>query len=423
MRLSRSLSANLAFVVVFAGAAARAGNDDEIPIGSEASMTGAAVTAMVQDGAAGYYNPAGLANSDRPTLDVAADCYGFRLARSPDLLSSSEGEESAARAIDWVLVPSMVTYTRTIMDKWQASFGVFLPRASDMIFRADLERETGARWQVATRYEQSDYNYVLAAATRLHPSVRVGGSLIGVYMASVESLQVGGGAESGPAFTYARLEDLSLYGLAIGAGVQWDVFDKVVVGASARTPTLAPLRSVDRSELAMVSDQNGDTTLRSENSTETLWGTAWTSPSRFRLGVAYRIAQGWLSVDGDVATPLVVEYAEDRDWNYNVRAGGVLPLTDNIEVGAGVFTDRSPHRQTPVDFYGGTVGVRVGQDHAVDGARQLTFATTLAGRYAYGTGEMQGASVPTEDVDDWGPTGVRVRYHEMSLVIGGTVYF
>lgn len=423
MRLCRTLPPRLMLLLACHAGAANAGNDDEIPIGSEASMTGAAVTATVQDGAAGYYNPAGLANSDRPTLDVAADCYGFRLATSPDLLSSAEGEESAARAIDWVLVPSMVTYTRTIMEKWQASFGVFLPRASDMLFRADLERDTGARWQVATRYEHSDYNYVLAMATKLHPSLRVGASLIGVYMASVESLQVGGGLEEGPGFTYARLKDLSLYGLAIGAGVQWDVLDNVVIGASARTPTFAPLRTVDSTELAMTSNEDGETLLRSENSTQTLWGAAWTSPARFRLGVAYRLARGWLSVDGDVATPLVVEYAEDRDLNYNVRAGGVLPVTDNIELGAGVFTDRSPYRSAPVDFYGGTVGVRIGQDHAVDGARQLTFATTLAGRYAYGTGEMQGASVPTEDVDDWGPTGVRVRYHEMSLVIGGTVYF
>jgi len=36
---------------------------------------------------------------------------------------------------------------------------------------------------------------------------------------------------------------------------------------------------------------------------------------------------------------------------------------------------------------------------------------------------MKGARVPTDEVDDWGPTGVRVRYHEMSAVIGGTVYF
>lgn len=423
MRLSRTLSAKLALLVAFAASAAQAGNDDEIPIGSEASMTGAAVTATVQDGAAGYYNPAGLANSDRPTLDVAADCYGFRLAKSPDLLSSAEGEESAARAIDWVLVPSMVTYTRTIMNRWQVSFGVFLPRASDMIFRADLERDTGARWQVATRYEHSDYNYVLAAATKLHPSLRVGGSLIGVYMAGVESLQVGGGLEEGPGFTYARLKDLSLYGLAAGAGVQWDVSENVVVGASARTPTLAPLRTIENTELAMVSTEDGQTVIESENTNQTLWGVAWTNPAQFRLGVAYRLDRGWLSVDGSAATPLVIEYAEDRDWNYNVRAGGVLPVTDNIEVGAGLFTDRSAHRRAPVDFYGGTLGVRVGQDHAVDGARQLTFATTLAGRYAYGTGEMQGAKVPTEDVDDWGPEGVRVRYHELSLVIGGTVYF
>jgi len=423
MRPSRSFLPKIAVALTFASGVARAGNDDEIPIGSEASMTGAAVTATVQDGAAGYYNPAGLANSDRPTLDVAADCYGFRLARSPDLLTNAEGEESPARAIDWVLVPSMVTYTRTV-GGWQASVGIFLPRASDMIFRAELEGDAGARWQVATRYEHSDYNYTLSAATKLHPSVRVGGSLIGVYMASVESLQVGGGLEDGPGFTYSRLKDLSLYGIAIGAGVQWDAMKNLVIGASARTPTLAPLRSVDNTELAMVSDQNGDTSLQSENSTQTLWGAAWTSPARFRLGAAYRFdVGGWLSVDGDVATPLVVEYADDREWNYNVRVGGVYPVTENIELGAGVFTDRSAQRASPVDFYGGTAGIRIGQDHAVDGQRQLTFATTLAARYAYGTGEMQGARVPTDEVDDWGPTGVRVRYHEMSAVIGGTVYF
>ena len=55
----RSLSPKLALAVALAAGVAEAGNDDEIPIGSEASMTGAAVTAIVQDGAAGYYKPAG----------------------------------------------------------------------------------------------------------------------------------------------------------------------------------------------------------------------------------------------------------------------------------------------------------------------------------------------------------------------------
>jgi hypothetical protein len=154
-----------------------------------------------------------------------------------------------------------------------------------------------------------------------------------------------------------------------------------------------------------------------------LWGAVWTAPARFRAGVAYRIEEGWLSVDGDVATPLALEYAEDREWNYNLRVGGVIPLSSELELGAGVFTDRSPTRETQVDFYGLTAGLRLGQNHTVEGARDLTFATTLAGRYAYGSGEMPGARVPTDDVDDWGPTGVRVRYHEMSLVVGGTVYF
>ena len=50
--------------LLWAGRAA-AGNDDQLPVGGEASIYGGAVIATVSDGAAGYHNPAGLAQSQR----------------------------------------------------------------------------------------------------------------------------------------------------------------------------------------------------------------------------------------------------------------------------------------------------------------------------------------------------------------------
>ena len=50
-------------------AAAWAGNDEGIPLGDDAALTGCTVAAMVSDGSSLFYNPAGLAGAERDQVD------------------------------------------------------------------------------------------------------------------------------------------------------------------------------------------------------------------------------------------------------------------------------------------------------------------------------------------------------------------
>ena len=59
------------FSVVLSPATAWAGNTDDVNAGLDVTLTGGAVVANVYTGASLWYNPAGIARSDKPTLELA----------------------------------------------------------------------------------------------------------------------------------------------------------------------------------------------------------------------------------------------------------------------------------------------------------------------------------------------------------------
>ena len=78
----RCLASAFAWLITIAaswlsGPVAYAGNDDGVLVGGQAALTGGAVTATTSDGTAAWYNPAGLAQLQRPSLDLNASVYGF----------------------------------------------------------------------------------------------------------------------------------------------------------------------------------------------------------------------------------------------------------------------------------------------------------------------------------------------------------
>ncbi|MCH2108283.1 MAG: outer membrane protein transport protein, partial [Polyangiaceae bacterium] len=218
-----------------------AGNADEIPVGSQASLVSAAVTATIADGAAGYYNPAGLAHNHRPTLDASASVYGIRLVNSTGLLEDQVGTKSDTDFIDWVLIPSAVAYTREVSPRLNLSFGVFVPRATDTVLRARLRTFDGAEWRNTARVENTDYHFTLSGGYAALPNLRLGASLVVIYSTQIESYQFAGG-QTGldtSTFGFSETYESSQYGMAMLFGVQWDITKDLVFGASVRTPTLS----------------------------------------------------------------------------------------------------------------------------------------------------------------------------------------
>jgi hypothetical protein len=158
------------------------------------------------------------------------------------------------------------------------------------------------------------------------------------------------------------------------------------------------------------------------------------TPVRVRFGGAVQIAEALLSLEGDVQSRLKDGDVDvDREFVWNLRAGGTLPVSERVRLGVGLFTDRASDRKNAagagqVDFYGATLGgeyqsVRWLESAGPDKPRAaLTFSTTAALRYAYGRGKFPGThlSMPDYAARD---NATDIDVHELTLHIGSGLYF
>ncbi|MCH2110518.1 MAG: hypothetical protein MK135_14445 [Polyangiaceae bacterium] len=413
--------------LTFTSPTAYAGNDEGIPVGSEASLVAAAVTATTADGSAGYYNPAGLAHMQRNTLDVTADVYGFRLVSSEGALSHSTGS-AAANGVDWVLIPSAATYTRRF-GKVVGSFGIFVPKTTDVLLRTTLYIENGPTWIATQREEATDTFYTLSAAWHLSPTVRFGFSAMGVYTAEVTSVQFSGGQE-GANNEFISLSDLSNtseYGLAFMAGIQVDLKHDLTFGASVRSPSLSLYRisqTTTISSTALVDAGNLTSNYDQEDSSEKGFVADVATPPKFRFGLAWQKEPWSVMLDADATPSLDRSFLSPRNWLINFKLGAKYRLSQTFSLGGGLFSDRSASVDRPVNFYGLTLGALYRHELEHDSKSPVTFGTTVAGRYAYGSGTGAGIEVPNLDPqEEILEIDSRTRIHELSLVLGGAVYF
>src|SRR6186713_2487527 len=113
-----------ASLVTSVAVSAHAGNDDGVLLGEQAMITGGAVTAIVSDGASAWFNPAGLGHAQRNQLDVTGSAYGLNVYKTESLLVLPDGSSADAKVTDWVLVPSVLSYTRELDEDTVVSFGL-----------------------------------------------------------------------------------------------------------------------------------------------------------------------------------------------------------------------------------------------------------------------------------------------------------
>ena len=153
--------------------------------------------------------------------------------------------------------------------------------------------------------------------------------------------------------------------------------------------------------------------------------------------MAYRLGRGWVAGEFDVQPALHrPEVDVDRKAVANARVGIFQPVLSSVALGAGLFTDRSPDvvRWSLLggggDFYGGTVGVEISNEHRLaptEPADSLLFSTVFALRYAFSSGSFGRAVGDSEGVNPVGAPfqsarGV-LRVHEVAIYVGSGLHF
>ena len=448
-RLTRSrLPALAVALALLAPAGARAGNDDGVLLGNEAAMSAGAVTAIVNDGSATWYNPAGIAAVDRDTLDLSGSATMLRIADTPALLqSAATGATANGGYYEFLGIPSAVTLVRRLDRTTAFSLGIFVPQLTGHTDRVSLaevvdrpapDPDYASRWQLTQQESSSTYYGGLTLGIALLPNVRVGFTLFGTYRSAAFSTQFAGGVtvDDAPfeAIGLMSMETLQSVSLEIGAGLQWDIMPGLTLGLAARTPGLMVGSLYRLTTTTIASDPDGlvfaptdEGMLRPQ--------LAVVTPARVRLGIAYRWAEGWVGIEGDFQHELrSPEVGIDREWVGGVRVGGRYWVDPQISIGAGLFTDLDATRtitgygDTQLDFFGGTFGVEVRNPHRLgegENASDIVFVNTFALRYAAGFGQIGGLrfSLPLGAEGAVEDVAVATQVHEISLHLGSALYF
>ena len=434
----------LALLALRAGHAA-AQNADGILLGMEAATTGGAVLATAGDPATAFYNPAGLAAVDGPSVQFSASAYSvstMRLGHFVDTTLPWTTAEQSVRASSLYSVPAVAAYGLRLRDGLGVAAGVWVPSHDVVAFASELRTEgpwaPGGSVTRAT-YEQHlslsqklDRTYFGAAAgMALRPGVRVGLSGFVTYDAAEEFVSLFAvattdspvPAERGATASVTSSGAPTQLAFRFGAGAQWEVSPALVLAFAAKTPSLAFARSGTVSTIA---------------SATSLLPVAPPAIAFVQdRGAPLRLAEPWrLSAGGAVAAGAWSLRAE-ADWQaavsgrqdvVNARLGALHRGAD-VRWGAGLFTDRSGADPgtgaLAVDFYGATAGVSL-RPWPVRAARRAGGAwdvwTSVAVRYATGRGEARGLAVAPLGGGGAPPTA-SVRVDDLTVSLGGLVRY
>lgn len=413
---------------------AHAGNDDAVLLGNQAMLTGGAVTAIVSDGASAWFNPAGLGHAQRNQLDVTGSAYGLNIYSTKSLLVLPDGSSADAKVTDWVLVPSVLSYTRELNEDTVVSFGLFVPRTNDFELRTgvtNLSQTVGAT--VTTIL--NEYDYSLAIARRFGSKLRIGATVAGIYLSRRDFTQVAAGTSGAvdqPFYTGSDYTTEGDYGLRMTLGVQWEPATNWALGISVQSPIFTGWSDVGSTVAAGAAGPQAGLSpfaLSGQQGVIGVWD--FTTPARLRAGVAYQLGATQLLLDADVSTPIELpqELPDatffNRNWVANARVGALHAVRPGLTLGGGVFTDLSGREQFKTQFAGAAFGVELESQHTADEQkRELTFSTTLGVRYAYGWGEVRGVRLTSDGAGfAQQPAAAPVTVHEIALNVGGGVDF
>lgn len=426
-----------------------AGNDDSILLGNDAALTGGAVVATVNDGSALWYNPAGLTRAGNDSVDVGASAFALRKYNIPRLIVADDGTRADASFTEFVTIPSALTYVRRINPRLSLGLGLFASQLYDFTLRSSFDVTEPSvdlrfRLQTVSSSEIARYHLAGGLGLQLSQKLSLGVALFGDYADFAQSQRQSADGSASGSLLFAQVSSAvvqqKVLGFHLRAGATYQPLPELAIALSVESPSVYFYRSSRVTSYASETDllaEGADPVLVSNplDDSQTHVELGLFAPVRVRLGGGLRLGRALVSLEADVQSKLRDRPLEvDREFVFNVRAGGTLAVGEHMRLGLGLFTDRASDRKDAtgagqIDYYGATVGAEyqnvrwLASDEPQPSKRSgLTFATTVALRYAYGTGKFPGVRLrmPSFDAEN---VATDIDVHELTLHIGSGVYF
>jgi len=446
--------------VLLSPATAAAGNADDVNAGLDVTLTGGAVVANVYTGASLWYNPAGIARSDKPTLELAGVTMNMQIIKNPGILTidTDPQAKSEGSGFNFTVIPQALTFTIVLKENLKLGVGLF----NSSIRREFLTEQVTSAAPAVDAYggRNSRVNLFhissgLAGEFGKKQKVLFGGAFdIVIATARTDSSLtlfyddgVAGQASDGQVKTQTG------FGFQLKAGFQWVPIPKVRIGLSIASPTylFAMLERfathTSQAPPAGTIDPDNPQFAAGSESRGGRGGWWGVDPGNLRFGVAYIGDWGWF--EGDLILHWRLREEElglDLRGFINGRLGTAFRVTKNIKLGLGAFTDFSqvdrlaqlPLATQKIDFFGVHLGflystqeVHPDKQAAAD-EEGLGISIAIGFRYAHGQGDTVGLLIPpTYDPGlpiDAQPDGIQAvavptKVHEIGLNFAAKVAF
>jgi len=413
--LARGLGLAAASAALAWPAASRASNPGLTPLGGEAAMSGA-VAAMGRDTGMAFYNPAGLGANRRGQFNMSSTMAVLRYRVIPDAfrveLPGGKSASAELSSLQPLVLSTSTIYTRYMGHGVTVGVGHF---ASNYDFYdysgavADTSSRSGLNYNARVQVDgwSTRHHFGPTVGWQLLPNLRLGASLFLTYEWRRDEgriwLRAGPSPELLNQNFIAGDIDLkrSTYAAEAVLGLQWEFVPKLHLGLAVHTPRLAAYERARKQSLvtgAVVREDDSQATLFQFDGDPGAARRGRIAPLKLVLGLAYELRRerGWVSVEGDYSPQLLLPRNEvNLRHNFNARVGARVRASEFIFVGVGLFTDRTPERaitdfpQFNLDYYGGSGGLELRRPYKLgqnERARDIVFTTSLAVRYAWGTG-------------------------------------
>lgn len=369
-------------------------------VGNRAAGLGGAYTALSDDPAGCYYNPAGIAFSPYISLSASVNAFSTSTKTYKNAMRDVNGN-----TLDWEqesssLLPNFFGMVRKFgPGKLGLSYAVpdSIRRQQNQAFhniKSYLPDNPIETYRININDNDETYLFGPSYAYKLTDSFTIGATLYLYYrdmeVIRTQLLQF----EQGQHYVISYYDTKKDWGYKPILGVIWEPLDKLAIGLSASKTYVT---SSDHEEQVIFRDTSSDvpyaidSTIYDFSDTNTIYYSSLTDsekdkfPLSISLGLTY-FASSRLLFSGDIK---YYEKASDKEAIYNYSLGTEYYFTDSLAVRAGFFTDKT---NTP-----SVSSSKVNQPEHIDiyGA-SLSFTTfhkrssiTLGMSYGFGKGEAQ----------------------------------